>query len=253
MISCLCVTQPQRVALATLAIGDFVRQTIAEAELVVLHDGGPEFDAQLRAVAALHAHASIRIESAQADLGLGALRNLSVQLARGEWICQWDDDDRYHPRRLELQFDALTAQQGDFCFLTDQLHWFPQQRELFWDDWRIDPYPLDFVQGTLFGRKAAMPEYPAVARGEDTEVVLRMMRAKRDIVRLRDQGWVYIYVYHGANVFPAHHHAAISQAKRYSGARLVAREGLLRQALGEYSPGIGPVTMPWDGGALSFP
>ncbi len=252
MISCLCITQPDRLGLASHAIGDFARQTFADRELVVVHDGDAAFGNALRAVAASHANMAIRIELAEPGLSLGALRNFSVRRARGELVCQWDDDDRYHPERLAVQLGALHAHNADFCFLSDQLHWFPNQRELHWDDWSIDPYPLDFVQGTLLGRREAMPLYPEVARGEDTDLVLQMMREQRNLVRLRDQGWVYIYVYHGANVVPQTHHAAISQLKRYSGARLVAREGLLRQKLSEYAPGLGAVTMPWQGGALSF-
>lgn len=252
MISCLCITQPSRLALVTVAMGDFARQTVADAELLLVHGGDADFDAHLRDLAAQHRQSRIRVHRAPADLGLGMLRDLSVQHAQGELICQWDDDDRNHPLRLALQLGELSARRADFCFLSDQLHWFPLQRELFWDDWSIDPYPLDFVQGTLFGRKDAMPRYPDLDRGEDTEIVLRIMRARSSIARLRDRGWAYVYVYHGANVFPAAHHAAISHCKRYSGARLLAREKLLRERLAEYTPPLGVLRMPWTGGAITF-
>ncbi len=254
MISCLTVTQPSRLSLVALAVGDFARQTHADSELVMVHEGDEGFDSKLRHIAETHSSHRIHVHAAAAGTSLGALRNLSVQFARGDCICQWDDDDRHHPLRLELQYAALLEQQADFCFpLRSTALGFPQRGELFWDDWEVDPYPLNFVQGTLLGHKAAMPLYPEIARGEDTELVLRMMRAQRAIVRLRDRGWAYIYVYHGANVFPAAHHAAISRLKCYSGARLLARESVLRQRFAEYVPGIGPVTMPWQGGAISLP
>jgi glycosyltransferase involved in cell wall biosynthesis len=252
MISCLSVTMPSRLSLLELAVGDFAAQTHADAELVIVHDGDAEYDRRLHALARRHAARRIRVHAAQPGMRLGALRNLSVQLAQGDLVCQWDDDDRHHPQRLALQSEALRAQAADFCFLADQLHWFAQARELYWDDWDAEPYPMNFVHGTLLGRKASMPVYPNVARGEDTALVHEILRAGRRIAPLRDRGWAYVYVYHGGNVFDAVHHAAISRLKRYSGGRLLARERLLRERLAEYAPPLGALSMPYEGGALRF-
>ena len=243
---------PSRLPLLERAVGDFAAQSHADAELVIVHDGGAEFDAHVHALARRHAAHRIRVHAAKPGLNLGALRNLSVQLAQGDLVCQWDDDDRHHPQRLALQSDALRAQAADFCFLADQLHWFAAAGELYWDDWNIEPYPMNFVHGTLLGRKAAMPAYAGLARGEDTALLHEILRAGRRIAQLRDRGWAYVYVYHGGNVFDAAHHAAISRLKRYSGARLLAREGLLRERLAEYAPPLGALCMPYEDGALRF-
>jgi glycosyltransferase involved in cell wall biosynthesis len=32
---------------------------------------------------------------------LGSLRNLDIEMAQGEYVCQWDDDDWYHAGRIE--------------------------------------------------------------------------------------------------------------------------------------------------------
>jgi len=252
MISCLTVTRPSRLPLLELALGDFAVQTYDDAELVIVHDGDTQFDARVRALAQRHPARRIRVHAAEPGASLGTLRNLSVELAEVELVCQWDDDDRYHPLRLELQLAALREQRAEFCFLADQLHWFARAGELYWDDWDLEPYPFNFVQGTLLGRKATMPRYPELARGEDTGLVLEIVRNGSGIARLRDRGWAYVYVYHGANVFPAEHHAAISRLKRYSGARLLARERELRARLAEYAPPLGQVRMPYDAGVLSI-
>ena len=252
MITCIMITQPARLHLARIAIGDFVRQTIADAELLVVHSGDAAFESALTASLDESVRPRIRLQKAEPRLSLGALRNLATAAATGEFVCQWDDDDRYHPLRLELQHAALMAEAADFCFLTDQLHWFPQQRELYWDDWGLEAYPLDFIQGTLFGRRSRMPSYPEIARGEDTGLAMDILRARHRIARLRDHGWSYVYVYHGGNVFSADHHAAISSSKRYSGARLLVREALLRARLAEYSPRLDALRMPWMGGGLAF-
>ena len=252
MISCLCVTMPSRLPLLERAVGDFAAQSHADAELVIVHDGGAPFDVQVQALARRQPAHRIRVHAANSDLNLDALRNLSVQLAEGDLVCQWDDDDRHHPQRLALQFEALRVEAADFCFLTDQLHWFAEAGELYWDDWDGEPYPMNFVHGTLLGRTTMMPSYPEIARGEDTGLVHEILRAGRRIARLRDRGWAYVYVYHGGNVFDAGHHAAISRLKRYSGARLLARASLLRERLAEYAPPLGVLRMPYEDGELQF-
>jgi hypothetical protein len=97
-----------------------------------------------------------------------------------------------------------------------------------------------------------MPRYAELARGEDTDVLLKILRAGHAIARVRDSGWSSIYVYHGTNTFDAAHHAAISRAKALGQVALLQRESILRQRLAEYRPGIGAVRMPHEGGALEF-
>lgn len=252
MISCLMITQASRLALARLALGDFAAQTHAERELVVVHDGGDAPHAELTALAATLSAAPVRVLRHPTGSSLGALRNASVDAAQGEFVCQWDDDDRYHPQRLALQWQALCEDKADFCFLCDQLHWFPACGEMYWDDWNREAYPLNVVQGTLLGRRERLPRYAELARGEDTGVLLQILRRGDRIARVRDAGWSYVYVYHGANTWDANHHAAISRAKRYGQARLLRHEQALRRHLAEYSPPIGSLRMPHEAGALEI-
>lgn len=251
MISCLTVTQPARIELVAWAIGDFAAQTVDDAELVLLHDADARFEAELQALAQRHPAKRIRVYRT-ASAPLGALRNVSLQLAQGEFVCQWDDDDRHHPQRLALQQAALIREQADACFLSDQLHWFGVQGTLYWDDWEREAYPFNVVPGTLFARRSAMPAYLEFPRGEDSALLHALLRNGARIARLRDCGWAYVYVHHGANAFDLSHHAAISQLKRLDGARLLARESVLRQRLAEYAPPLGALRMPWEGGALQF-
>jgi glycosyltransferase involved in cell wall biosynthesis len=252
MISCLMITQASRLALAKLAIGDFAAQTHAERELVVVHDGDGACHAQLSGLVAKLQTAPIRCVQHTPGSTLGTLRNASVDEAHGEFVCQWDDDDRYHPQRLALQWRALNEAQADFSFLCDQLHWFPARGELYWDDWNREAYPLNVVQGSLLGRRDRMPRYAQLARGEDTDVLLKILRQGSAIARVRDVGWSSIYVYHGANTFDGAHHAAIARAKALGHAALAQRETLLRQRLTEYAPSLGALRMPHAGGALRF-
>lgn len=252
LISCCTVTQPGRLPLLERCIGDFARQTYGPRELLILHDGDAGFDGEVKALASRFDAAEIRVHATAAGQSLGGLRNRVVALARGELVCQWDDDDRFHPLRLELQQQALAAGGNDFCFLSDQLHWFSASGELFWDDWSLEPYPLNFVQGSLLGRRDKLPRYPEVRRGEDTAVCLDILRAGHRLARLKDRGWCYTYVFHGSNTFERSHHTAIARLKSLSPARLLSRESLLRARLAEYMPPLQPATMHLAGAVLDL-
>lgn len=251
MISCLMVTQRGRIALARIAMADFAAQTHADRELLVVHDGDTADHAMFQRATLDHA-ATIRIVHQPAGHTLGWLRNAAVAAAAGDYVCQWDDDDRYHPQRLALQWQAMLEAKADFCFLGDQLHWFPASAEMFWDDWNREAYPFNLVQGTLLGKRASMPLYPEHALGEDTGLLIEILRRGDPIARLRDAGWCYVYVYHGANAWTGEHHAAISRAKSLGLAALMRREGVLAQRLAEYQPGFGALRFPHAAGHLEF-
>jgi glycosyltransferase involved in cell wall biosynthesis len=248
MISCLCITRGDRPGLLSEAVSDFVRQTFPDRELVILHDGGEKVHARVGAIVAAHAGASIRIERTEPGPRLGELRNVAVARARGEWICQWDDDDRYHPERLRLQWEHAQSEQAAVNYLVDQLHWFGPDNTLFWDDWSGEFYPMNVIQGTILARRDVMPPYPDIGRGEDTLQTHALLRAEASnafrVSRLRGMGWCYIYRYHGGNVWDAAHHRAISAVKRLDQARLLPRLALLRNRLKDYWPALPSMRTP---------
>jgi glycosyltransferase involved in cell wall biosynthesis len=242
MISCLTVTREARFASLEFAVADFARQTWAERELVIVHDGGEAFDAKLRALAASHDGAAVAVHREPAGQTLGELRNASVDAARGETVCQWDDDDRYHPRRLELQFAAMRVENSEFCFLTDQLHLFAADRTMYWDDWNLEVHPLNLVQGTLLGSKAApgAPYRPRARRGHtaDPDSLRRGAGSRACRARLPVR-----YVFDGKNAWGYDHHATISAWKFFEARASLALEPMLRARLAEYEPPLGRFVM----------
>jgi glycosyltransferase involved in cell wall biosynthesis len=254
MISCLTVTQEGRLPSLALAVADFARQSEPNRELVIVHDGGSAFDEAVRGIACAHPRSAVRIARLPASpkLTLGALRNAAVAAARGDYVCQWDDDDRYHPQRLQAQMDALRTAESDASVLADQLHLFAETREMYWDDWQDSAYPLNFVPGTLLARRDAVARYPEEPRGEDTGMVAAMLRAGRTFARVRKQGYLYVYVFDGRNTFDQAHHAAISLFHRIDGIRLAQLEADLRRRIAEYDPPLGAFTMPHESGKLEF-
>ena len=252
MISCFTLTQEGRLPLLARAVADFSRQTVLERELVVLHDGGTPFHEGVLRLAQERDGARISVVRAPAGQKVGTLRNAVIDATCGEYVCQWDDDDRYHPRRLEVQLDALRSAKSDASFLCDQLHLFAATREMYWDDWYDMPYPLNVVPGTLFARRDALPRYPDRQRGEDLRLAMAMLRQGSIFARVREQGYLYVYLFHGSNSFDHGHHAALSLQRRFRGARLVRLETALRRHLADFDPPLGALSMPYDGGKLEF-
>jgi glycosyltransferase involved in cell wall biosynthesis len=211
-VSCLIVTQESRWQHFARACRCFLRQTWPEKELVVAAFGQESYLDRL----ARYCHdlpAAIVTALTEAPAPLGRLRNLSVQAATGDIVCQWDDDDQYHPRRVELQVRALLEQGADFCLLSDYWHYFADTGELYWVDCRLDargrrwPVPdLQVLPGTLTARRQAMIPYTADPCKEDSRFLLFATIKKRKFAVLHGAGWCYLYVFHGANTWNRQHH-----------------------------------------------
>jgi glycosyltransferase involved in cell wall biosynthesis len=251
-ISCLTVTREGRLAELTDAVTCFGAQTQPGRELVIVHDGGPDFDRDVRGLAAGSPGAPVEVVRFDPGLSLGALRNLSLAEARGDVVCQWDDDDLYHPERLEIQHRRLVEKNADASFLTDQLHLFLPRGELFWDDWTKERFPMCLIQGTMMARRSRVGAYPEVPRGEDTTVMLDLVRAGARVVAIQERAWLYVYVFNGGNAWPESHHRDISDWKAVTGPRLVEEAPVLAARLSEYPIEPRPVLMPHDDGSIEM-
>jgi glycosyltransferase involved in cell wall biosynthesis len=241
-VTCLTITQPGREALLANAIGDFARQRYVFRDLLIVHDGD----------AAFHSHCEALIQQPRDGLqpvigavlklpsgySLGQLRNYSVENARGELMCQWDDDDRSHPDRIAVQVEALRRESAVAAYLCQQLHYFADTDELFCEDFRREPYPLNVVQGSALVRKDSMPRYPDLQRGEDTALLNSLLQTKLPIARISGQPWLFCYGYHGDNTFAREHHATMVAAHALSPAAMMNIRSPLNVALAQYDPGV---------------
>jgi glycosyltransferase involved in cell wall biosynthesis len=116
LVSCIMPTRDRR-GWVPQAIGYFLRQDFADAELVIVDDGEP-------AVRDLVPdHPRIRYLRVDGRRTIGAKRNLACAEARGELIAHWDDDDWYPASRLRRQVEALRAAGAAMCG-TSQLYFY---------------------------------------------------------------------------------------------------------------------------------
>lgn len=190
-ISCLMVTRGGLYP-ARFAIECYRRQTYRNRELVVVCDD-PE--AEIAGWIATLNDASIRyVETKKAVLG--ALRNVSVAAATGELVCQWDDDDLYHPKRLEIQRHLMREAKAGAHFLSQWMMWWPERRLL-------GLSALRYWEGTMLARREIVPQYPEIPLREDAAVVAHMLRSNR-IARAQRPA-LYCYVFHGGNSWDRRH------------------------------------------------
>ena len=175
----------------------FEQQTYPQRELIIVYDTDDTDTAAW--VSPMAATRGIR--GIQAGIGgtqtLGELRNLSISSARGEFIAQWDDDDWHAPERLERQLAGLLNHpRACGCVLTR---------------WLIHDgvTGLTYVsarrpwEGSLVARRATLPPYPLLSRGEDTQVISAILRSGT-LVSI-DHPTLYIYCYHGNNTWDRAH------------------------------------------------
>jgi glycosyltransferase involved in cell wall biosynthesis len=86
------------------AIESALNQTIDDLEVVVVDDGSDTDYAS--DICGIYAE-SVRCVSHDRNQGLSAARNTGIEAADGEFVAFLDDDDRWHPQKVEQQVKIL--------------------------------------------------------------------------------------------------------------------------------------------------
>jgi len=237
-ISCLTVTL-NRLVLLKESIQCYCAQTYPNRELVIVSDGTLRYRQAISAYLRWLGRDDIRLISVAEKHSLGALRNISLDAATGDIVCQWDDDDLNHPQRLELQFEHLTKAGAQASCFTDQLQFFFAERSLSWSDWRTGGTKgiEQLIPGTLMTHRDVRFRYPGTTElasaGEDS-VLLGQIVANATVTRFQDAGFLNVYSYHGKNVFSEIHHRRIAFYGSRSADFLRDHASTLRDALRHY-------------------
>jgi glycosyltransferase involved in cell wall biosynthesis len=198
MISCIMPTSA-RPEFALQAIGYFLAQDYPHRELIILDDAGSGLAKRIPA------DPRIRYEALPAGRTIGAKRNRGVQVARGEIIAQWDDDDWYAPGRLSAQAAPILAGDADVTALRAEV-FFDLERWEFWtctDLLHRRLFVHDVHGGTLVYRRrvwGATATYPAASLAEDAAFLHRAVRGGARLKRIDTPG-LFVYLRHGANAW----------------------------------------------------
>lgn len=240
------VTTPSddRLAFVRRSIAGYLRQTHHRRELLIIVQ-----PAWRRNAEAVRAHVSelrrsdIRVLESGPGMSLGALRNLSVAAARGDLVCQWDDDDLCHPRRIERQLAALTRSGKGACYLQDVMQCICAERSFRWLNFRATPQRTHAATGLVVrGRQPVYPEEgPKASLGEDSHALLALI-ARDDVAVLEQEPHLFVYMTHGRNVSNPEHHRMLADRLSLSRGLILRREREIRAGLAAFDFGTGRFT-----------
>jgi glycosyltransferase involved in cell wall biosynthesis len=184
--------------LAERAVQCFCNQTWANKELVIVDDGGDDYSAMLEPY---RTRASIRYEriDSRTKLVLGELRNVSLDRAQGDYCAQWDDDEWYHPQRIEAQMSAL-AHGGAAVLRYTLMH---LDGPVFVDH----PYRTGLHRGTpgTVVHRRSTARYPNQPRREDSAYLRTIRREQPVAIMGADWSHLFIRCYHGQNTWDHRH------------------------------------------------
>ena len=159
LVSCIMPTAG-RPHFVPLAVHFFLRQSYPHRELIVVDDGALRIDHLIPKLP------SIRYCRLERRRSLGDKRNLACELASGDVIAHWDDDDWIAPSRLSIQLEALESS-GAAATGLSVIRYFDPQRRSAWL-WRSDTTAW-LAGGSLCYRKALWSAHPfrPLDAGED--------------------------------------------------------------------------------------
>ena len=181
------------------AIRYFQNQDYPALELIVV-DGDPDDGG-----AAFAGDPRIRRERVPANWSIGAMRNRACELARGEVIIFWDDDDWYADNRVSTQVRPILDGTADITALSD-MAFFDLEA---WSFWRCSGelhrrlFRFDVGGGTIAFRRSIFERncrFPHTSLAEDADFIERAVTRGARLTALPARG-LYIYLRHGANTW----------------------------------------------------
>ena len=252
MISCLMVTLPlpARFPLLQQSIKAYQRQSLSNRELIVITNAGePACRQRIRHYIDDLDDPDIRVVEVDGSLNLGTLRNISVVSAKGTIVCQWDDDDLYHPTRLEHQFAALSEAKAEAVYLGEVMQFLADDRILYCTNWK--QVEAKAFPGSMMCHRSAKFRYPedgSDARlGEDL-IVARQLNANGRVKIIDGAPYLYVYVTHGHNSWAGEHHRMLIRELAISRGLLKRREAELREGLKPLDFGPGAISVHGNNG-----
>lgn len=192
-VSCLIVTA-NRKKLLRRSLYSLKNQTHKNIEVVVV-DNGEENVSELMDMFPQEQVNYTYIEPSPDNI-LGDLRNISLEKATGDYMICWDDDDWFHPERIEIQLKTLNSG-FDACCLEGNIFHIDSPDLI--DHPYIGRLP-DGSPSSIMHRRNDQIRYPSMRRGEDTVYLNQWIDQAR--YKMLDLSYAYLFVrvFHGTNV-----------------------------------------------------
>ena len=230
------VTRPsaERMPHINQSLADLANQSYPVHELVVVLDARSEE----RAKKSLRNTLSRPLVNAPVRLieppvcTLGALRNISRDQATADFVCQWDDDDRHHPSRIERQLHHALATGGVASLLQENFQLFQSTGELFWTNWKNSEAACH--EGTILCKREVPVRYPEsgeFANTKEDHAFKTELQNTFPIALVGGEPHLFVYMSHGANLMPNSHHRMLARELGLSAGLLKRRRPLIENHL----------------------
>jgi glycosyltransferase involved in cell wall biosynthesis len=185
-------------------------QTYPNKELIILcEDNNPSLS-QIKQLGEAP-DITVIVQSTNPKLTLGELRNISIEQSSGEYFCQWDDDDWYHPDRIQKQYDFVIESGIAGCCLDQRIVYDKREEQLYMSP----PPPWNLFEGSILMRKDVATNtsmYSSRNTAEDTDFILPLVKSGK--LKGFNAPHLYVYVYHGDNVWEREHFEEIFETSQ---------------------------------------
>lgn len=206
LVSCLCVSK-NKLETVQHSLNTYMLQTYPQRELIFLYeDNNPH----IKDIKQYFNDKSIRYIKIKYTIynTLTLLRKKSLEYAKGDYIIQWDDDDVYHPRRIEVMYKFAQDNLAE-CVMIDSL--------LVYMEHKLFLFKYNF-EGSLFAKKSTIEKYiytidNKIQKGEDTWLLKSLL--DHNHIKFMCFPNSYIYMYHGNNVYTKQHFVASIKDSRF--------------------------------------
>lgn len=188
---------PEHEKLARLSVKSFIDQTYSNKKLLIINDG-------VYSLSDLNCDEvkEIRVDNSDKTLKLGGLRNVALEhIEESDIWMQWDDDDYRHPKLMEEQYEFLSSNKYDVCYL-----------ETFtWYFWQLNHARAMSVPGQTIGSamfRGVNAKYSNISKGEDGDYIFNKLKKELKLnigVISNHNSNRYLYFIHDNNTWGNEH------------------------------------------------
>jgi len=100
-------------------IENILNQTFSDFEIVIVNDGSTDETAVV--LEQYTDHDRIRIHHHDENQGVGAAKDTAASLAKGQYVAFLDDDDRWHPTKLEKQISRFESLSDEYAVVQTKM------------------------------------------------------------------------------------------------------------------------------------
>tara|TARA_Y100000034_G_scaffold42710_1_gene52265 strand:- start:6618 stop:7364 length:747 start_codon:yes stop_codon:yes gene_type:complete len=225
------------------SIQSYINQTYIDKDLLIVSQSLPEMNSIIKRRVENLNRSDISLIEVSRDLTLGEMRTCGVYEASGDVVCQWDDDDYYHPKRISTQYAALIKNDSILSVYGSHLHFYKQAREIYYIDWATEQgedWQRCLTGSMMFFKKLGnqylgiVDNFPPIGKEEDLGFIQKSFLEYPYVIV--PQGYQYIYAYHGDNVSgEAHHRDFIESKYVYTKEEMCALKTHISQSCAEIS------------------